>query len=518
MRGRPAHVSVSSAGAETITARAQHLALILAASLAARIACASAAAPDECLAAWQVSGTVSREGNVAVSCRDGDASCDDDGVADGTCRIQVALCLNVSRCAPGTLGSVALRGAAAEPLAARTAALRWPVGESQVCTEPTALTVSLGSASRRSTTVQVQVRDTAAARSDRDRLRLTCRRLTGGRAIVVTTDFETGALATAALRSPRRVTHPPARIHSDAVIRVSGGMVFVLNRFLGDNVQRLEARRGLRTRYQCSTGTGSNPHDLVAVAPDKAYVTRYDRPELWIVDPSVASCERFRRGTIDLAGFADADGLPEMDQMAAIDGRLFVSVQRLDRRRGWVPAGSSALVVIDLSTDRVVGEIPLRGTNPFGDASGIAREPGTDQLVVSSVGDIYRVGDGGLERVDPRTLQAEGRFFVDEATLGGNVLDFLLLSAAKGYAIVQDADLRNRLIAFDPSGARPPRTLYTRRAFLPDLALGPDGLLWVADQDLSAPGIRLFDPLSDTAVLRKPLALGLPPFSIGFLP
>jgi hypothetical protein len=120
--------------------------------------------------------------------------------------------------------------------------------------------------------------------------------------------------------------------------------------------------------------------------------------------------------------------------------------------------------------------------------------------------------------VDPSSLQAEGSFFVDENQLGGNVLDFVLVSATQGYAVLQDADLRNRLIDFDPTGARPPRTLYSRDAYLPDIALGPDGLLWLADQGLPDPGILLFDTTTDRAVLRQPLGVGLPPFSIGFLP
>ena len=55
------------------------------------------------------------------------------------------------------------------------------------------------------------------------------------------------------------------------------------------------------------------------------------------------------------------------------------------------------------------------------------------------MGDIYAVGDGGLERVDPYTLQADGTFFVDETQLGGNVLDFVLLSATKGQCLVWTA-------------------------------------------------------------------------------
>jgi len=499
------------------TTPTRHLLALVLAGLAARAGLATAAGND-CLAAWRVMGAPERLGNLTVTCRDGDPACDGDGQADGTCRVPATLCMNVPGCAPGQLGPATIRGAAAPAIAARAAALAYPVTAPDVCTAPAEITVALGRGRRRSMVAQARVKDTTTGRGDADRLRVTCTRPGGGRAVVVTTDFETGVLATASVRPPHRVTHPDAQIHSDAVIRVSGGMVFVLNRFLGDNVQRLDPAQGLRTRFQCSTGNGSNPHDLLVVAPDKAYVTRYDRPELWVVDPSRTDCDGFRRGVIDLSGFADADGLPEMDQMALVDGRLFVTVQRLDRRRGFVPTGPSRLVVIDVATDAVVGQVVLFGTNPFGDASGIVREPETGRLVLATSGSLYTVGDGGLERVDPTTLQAEGRFFVDELTLGGNVLDFLLLSPTKGYAVLQDADLRNRLVAFDPSGASPPRTLLSRDAYLPDVVLGPDGLLWLADQTLSAPGIHLFDPATDREILKRPLNVGLPPFSIGFAP
>lgn len=336
------------------------------------------------------------------------------------------------------------------------------------------------------------------------------------RALVVTTNFETGVLATVATAPPHRARELRTDVFSDAVVRVTHGYVVVLNRFLADNVQVLSRR--LRTRLQCGTGAGSNPHDVVAVAADKAYVTRYGGRELWIVDPSVRRCGRFRRGTIDLGAFADADGLPEMDQMAVVGTRLFVSVQRLDRTHGFAPSGTSRLVVIDTASDAVVGAVELHGANAFGDASGIGRDPGTGRLAVSTPGDIFKVGDGGIEWVDPETLAGEGRFFVTEDDLGGNVTDFVLVSATKAYAIVQGADLRNRLVAFDPTGVTPATTLFSRNGFLPDLALAPDGLLWLADQSRPSYGIRLFDPATDTQVTRDPIDVVLPPFSMGFLP
>jgi hypothetical protein len=512
------HASVSSGGEETMATPTRQILALLLLGLSVRPANAGRAA-DECLGAWRVGASTGSLGNVSVVCRDGDPSCDADGATDGACHVRTAFCLNAPGCPAGALGPVEFRGAASVSIAAEAAALTYPVGGSDVCTAPADLTVTLGRAPRRRATVEARVQDVSTGRSDRDRLRVTCLGARGGgRAVIASTDFETGMLATVAVRPPRRVAHPDAAIHSDAVIRVSGGMVFVVNRFLGDNIQRLDPERKFRTRFQCSTGNASNPQDIVVVAPDKAYVTRYDRPELWIVDPSVGDCSLFRRGVIDLSAFADGDGLPEMDQMAIVEGRLFVAVQRLDRRRGFAPTGPSRVVVIDVATDTVTGDIELHGSNPFGDASSIVREPGTGRLVFASVGDIYTVGDGGLERVDPFTLQAEGRFFIDENQLGGNVLDFVLLSPAKGYAILQDADLQNRLVDFDPTSARPPRTLYRRQAYLPDIALGPDGLLWLADQGLPDPGIELFDTITDKPVLRQPLGVGLPPFSIGFVP
>jgi hypothetical protein len=175
-------------------------------------------------------------------------------------------------------------------------------------------------------------------------------------------------------------------------------------------------------------------------------------------------------------------------------------------------------VVIDLATDTVITSIVLHGANAFGDASGIVHEPGTGRLVLATPGDIYRVGDGGLERVDPYTLTAEGRFFVTEDAVGGNILDFVLLSATKGYAITQDAALHNHLVSFDPSSGTLLRDLLDRDAYLPEIRLGPDGLLWLADQGLPTPGLRRFDPATDRQLPPGLIDVGLPPFSIGFAP
>ena len=120
---------------------------------------AGGSAADECLGAWRIDGVPGSLGNVSVSCRDGDPSCDGDGTADGVCRIRAAFCLNAPGCPPGALGPVAFRGAASAPIAAQAAALSYPVASADVCTTPADLSVTLGRAPRRRAAVQARVRD-----------------------------------------------------------------------------------------------------------------------------------------------------------------------------------------------------------------------------------------------------------------------------------------------------------------------------------------------------------------------
>jgi DNA-binding beta-propeller fold protein YncE len=485
---------------------------------------AAAGRRDACLVAWHVDGGTPRGRATVAVCPDGDAACDTDGAADGACTFAVSLCLNapVAGCAPGTVGDVALRGPVATPLAAALDALPRPITATGVCTAPVPVRVALGRRGRRTVAGRALARDAAAGRRGRARVRLVCRRRPPGtaapRAVVVTTDFETGVLTTLHVEPPRTPARLAPAIHADAVVRTAGDRVYVVNRFLADNIEVLDPRRGFATTLQCSTGVRSNPHDIAVLEPRKAYVTRYGAPELWAVDPGAASCDGFVRRRIDLGALADADGIPEMDQMAVVGDRLFVTLARLDRGQRFAPAGHSRLAVIDTTTDTLAGVVELQGRNAFGDSAGLPREPETGRLVVAQAGNIMAVGDGGLELVDPFTLASAG-WLVTEDDLGGNITDFVLLSARKGYAIVVDASLRNALVAFDPATRTVTRRLLSRDEYLPDIALAPDGTLWLADRTLLQPGIRIFDPAADDAALApRAIDLGLPPFSLGFLP
>jgi hypothetical protein len=470
------------------------------------------AALAECLVRFEVDGAAGNPEAPTLVCRDGDTACDRDGAENGRCEIDVAVCGGFPPCPQPVPAAIHVRGAGSAALADAVAALE--ATTAPVCTPPVPTTVERGSAPRRRRVLRVRAADASGRLRDRDRLRLVCEGPTSPRVVVVTSDFETGVLVRAPLAAPRRMQRAPSPIHADALVRTAGDTAFVVNRFLGDNLQVLNDRLG--TRVQCSTGVGSNPHDVAVVAPDKAYVTRYDREAMWVVDPSVTNCERFRRGTVDLSALADGDGLPEMSQMVVVGTQLFVNLQRLDRRAGFTGTRPSMLAVIDVATDTVTGAIELLGRNAFADASGLQREPGTGKLLVPQAGSVYRTGDGGIERVDPVALVSEG-FVVTEDALGGTVTDFVVVGPQKGYAIVIDESLRNLVVSFDlQTGVRLAR-VFASPQFLADLAVGPDGTVWLADRALPRPGLRLFDPVTDEQRTRGVIDTGLPPFSIGFL-
>src|SRR5262245_1971050 len=115
-----------------------------------------------------------------------------------------------------------------------------------------------------------------------------------------------------------------------------------------------------------STGFRANPHDLVRVSPDKAYVTRFEKnrvaaggDDVLIINPESGAV----RGRIDLGSFAVPDGdmvtqaRPDRAVLAA--GKVFVTLGSQDDQ--FVATGEGRVVMIDPATDRVTASLPVEG-------------------------------------------------------------------------------------------------------------------------------------------------------------
>ena len=330
---------------------------------------------------------------------------------------------------------------------------------------------------------------------------------------VTTTDYATGSTAFLASGAAEAEVNLLG-IHSDASGYYHDGRIYVVNRLGQDNILVLDAM-DLRTPLnQFSVGNGTNPHDIEIVAPDKAYVTRYDDATLLVVNPQSGD----PLGEIDLSAFADADGLPEVSQIVRVGDRLYLSCQRLDRNGGWGPADQSFLIVIDIATDAIIDIDPaaagvqgilLSSTNP-NELAVIG-----DQIVV---GVVAGFGDraGGVEIVDTRSNRSLG-LVVSEENLGGDITGMVMVNASRGYAIVSDENFANSVKSFDLlTGTVSAPLENISGGYIPSLAT--DGVrLIVADRgsfdNPDAAGLKIYDA-ADGDFIAGPINTGLPPSAI----
>ncbi len=327
-------------------------------------------------------------------------------------------------------------------------------------------------------------------------------------AIVTTTDFATGSLAT--ISPEGEVSVNILLINSDATVVFYSGLVYVINRFGADNILVLDPEDLSNPKVQHSVGNGTNPQDIEFASPDKAYVSRLNSAELLIIDPKDGN----ELGQIDLSAFADSDGIPEIAQMAMVGDKLFVTCQRLEN---FAPTDKSVVVVIDTKTDTIVDVDPQRDGVQAIDLA--VKQPFSLDLFK---GKLYLVSpnaffdkEGGIEVVDPATFRTRG-VIVSEESLGGDITGIAMLSEEKGYAVVSDESFNNFVKPFNPETGEVSKALEGHSGgSTPNIAID-NGLLYVPDRSITNPGILIYDTVSDVKI-AGPIDTGLPPFFIAFI-
>ncbi len=336
-------------------------------------------------------------------------------------------------------------------------------------------------------------------------------------AIITTTDYSSGSFSSLDL-STNTATNDHLTIHSDAVVRTYRDKVYIINRLGQDNVIVLN-RSDLKTPLtQYSTGNGSNPHDMAFVSEEKAYISRYGQTQLLIVNPVTGDL----LGEVELSVFADADGLPEVSQLALYNNHLFAACQRLDRDNGWVPTDVSVIAVVDVLTDQVVDVdantagvqgIVMASKNPAG---AVLRG---NKWFLSAVNTFDDLTDGGIEVIDLANLRSDG-VVLGEMALGGNLSSLAMVSDDEGYVVVLDASFVNVVKRFGLGMQSVSAGLSgLSGGFVPSLGVF-GGRLYVLDGgsfvDPTSAGVKVYDVKTDHLV-AGPISTGLLPGSIAFV-
>lgn len=167
-------------------------------------------------------------------------------------------------------------------------------------------------------------------------------RIEEGTALAVVTDYQSSKLI-AFSSECAGASRDVAVLSGDAVVRkLPGQRAVALNRSLtASNIVLIASDLSVERQIDLP---GCGPHDAVLLPSRALFVTCYEDDRARVVNLDDGSLLE-----VDLSAYADADGIPEMDAVALVDGKLYVTMQ-LAARPDFMPTGSAIAAVLDAAT------------------------------------------------------------------------------------------------------------------------------------------------------------------------
>lgn len=243
-----------------------------------------------------------------------------------------------------------------------------------------------------------------------------------GFAVIITSNYAEGKVSTVGLES-FDLGKDVLSVGGDSVSTWEDGRLYLLERNFGaeDFLHIHEADPDLTRIKTVSLGVGVVPQDL-KVLEGKAYLSLYKGKGVRILDPVTGET----LGAIDLSAYADGDGDCEASRMLVHDGKLYVTLQRVDYTQSFEAQAPGMIAVIDPASDTVetIIETDLFNLHELYVAS-------DGKGYVSGIG-LYGVADGGIERLDLGAATSEG-VILDDEDLGSTDKSQFAVAGVYGY-------------------------------------------------------------------------------------
>ena len=315
---------------------------------------------------------------------------------------------------------------------------------------------------------------------------------------------------------------------SDTIVRAFEDNYYVIRRSMSDSIAAYDVTDPVTPLYEFSTnsaseeGVSSNPHDLIFLNSEKAYLLRYGSPIMWVVNPSATTIEEFMLSEIDLSAF-DADGVPEATRGVIVGGNLYIIMQRLD---GFVPIQPGFVAVVDTATDTLIDPgvndtlpgIELPAFNP----ADVSVDESTGTIFISAFGDFGAFDGsrppaltGGVVALDTTDFSAVQ--LIDDNDGTGRINQVEITSASRGYIVTEVSFGTASLDQFNPVTGQIEAIGIAglTGVDIRDLAVGPAGNLWVAVADPVAPQVVVINP-ADNSLVSDGIATTQNPTSLAF--
>jgi hypothetical protein len=334
--------------------------------------------------------------------------------------------------------------------------------------------------------------------------------------IIATSDYFTGNTATYDIGSDTFAPNMMGHADQDVSVHTDGTSVYFLEKQLGAvskfNPQSMGPSNYI---YQYSAGPTTNPCDIVFFE-NKAYVLRYQSGSILIINQNATSQAEFEKGTIDLSMF-DTDGISEMQRGFAIDGRVYVLLQRL---HNYVAEQKGLLVAIDPTTDTVVD---LDSATPGVQGRELlVKNPQFCSLVGNMLyigGHIWTGQTEGVQTIDTGDPLLPQTMLISEAPLFMDVTGMTVFNEQYGIVAssrwLQDNSgnwyQQGTATWFNPSTGALGAVLPVPS---PDGgAVMVDGTAYIGSRSNTVAGIYPVNP-STNLLTRNPLLTTLPPYSM----
>jgi len=225
---------------------------------------------------------------------------------------------------------------------------------------------------------------------------------------LISGDYQTSEIAIGTVGENEFVENYASQDASDYTIDVYEQYLYHIGKFNIDTLTRYDAAAEfLQADYTYSLtepeSSSSNTHQFVQVAEDKAYVIRYGKTSIQIVDPSAVDEQNFVIGEIELSEYVAEDATyPRMTLALVHEDKLFVGLQRLGNAdSSYAVASDSYVAVIDIATNTEIdtdsADEGLKGIQLSADNLYSMAED-DDYIYVAGRGD-YSDNSGALERI-----------------------------------------------------------------------------------------------------------------------
>lgn len=279
-----------------------------------------------------------------------------------------------------------------------------------------------------------------------------------------------------------------------------------------------------RVRRTFALGASAEPEAMIVSGPCTAYVTRRNATHLMRLN----LCTGATADVVDFSRFADADGVPDLGEMAIDRGRLFVQIRRYNmdsQDRQMLPA---YIGVVDLATEQLIDVDPARagvqaitlaGTAPKFAMQVVAA---TRKLFVCATGATFDAG--GIEMIDLDALRSDGLVIREaDGLTGADLGPIVMITPQEGYLVfTTDFTLSSHLHRFSLTGGVNPDPLIvstdyavpklvhdavTGYLFVPEggsLTRGINVFAAATGQRLTEPSIATDGAPTDLLLLRPP--------------